>query len=229
MAADLDESPNEVVVAAPEAGFWRVGRTPNPLAFPPSSEPISAGSGNRWDSAAGEFSVLYLGTTLEVCFGETLARVRPKLPVLKIVQEEWRDLGFMDIGGLPADWRTRRQAARAEPLEADLPFLNVDSPEAVELIRHDLCDEIVELGYEDIDLSHIQGQDRQLTRLISAWAHHEGFGGIRYVSRLDHQWECWALFEGNPIRQVEVRPISKEMPELVKVARRYGLTVHGTH
>jgi len=51
------------------------------------------------------YGVLYLGTDLQACFGETLARLRPSVSLIAVVQEEWSERGFMPVGTIPAAWR----------------------------------------------------------------------------------------------------------------------------
>jgi hypothetical protein len=49
---------------------------------------------------------------------------------------------------------------------------------------------------------------------------------VRYVSRLDNDLECWAVFDDVPLEELEKRPITPAMPALSRIAERYGLTVH---
>lgn len=51
------------------------------------------------------------------------------------------------------------------------------------------------------------------------------FAGIRYLSRLDTNWECWAVFHDVEIREVSRQPIERGDAALEKVAEGYGLTV----
>lgn len=101
--------------APPGGGVWRVGRDPEPLAASRSSgssELSKPGTGNRFDSPAGTYGVRYFATTLAGCFGEILARFRADPTLAKVIGEEWRERGFMDVGDIPADWRQRRTAVR---------------------------------------------------------------------------------------------------------------------
>jgi hypothetical protein len=52
------------------------------------------------------------------------------------------------------------------------------------------------------------------------------FAGIRYLSRLDTEWECWAVFDDAGLVEVEREPITRQHPELLSIARAYKLTVH---
>ena len=51
------------------------------------------------------------------------------------------------------------------------------------------------------------------------------FAGVRYLSRLDDAWECWAVFEDVDIVELNRQPILREDPELLRVANYYGLRV----
>ena len=89
------------------------------------------------------------------------------------------------------------------------------------------------MGHRDIDVAAIRGGDRRLTRWISYWAWSQRtrtdephYAGIRYLSRLNSRWECWAVFDRTPIDEIQRRPILREMPELQRIARHFELTVH---
>lgn len=231
----MADSPKTVI--APLDGLWRVGRGDDPLRHsrPASEDLASPTGGNRFDAATGTFGVLYFGTTLDGCFGETLARFRPAPHLLALLGEEWRrNPDFMEVGAVPADWRFRRTAVRVEAA-ADSQFLDVDAVETHSFLKEKLAVGLSALGVTELDTSVIRSGDRRVTRLISAWAHEQrvdgdpatpAYAGIRYVSRLNSEWECWALFDHEPLHQVEARAISALMPELVEVADLFGLRVH---
>ncbi len=89
--------PNPKVMEAPAHGLWRVGRSPDPLRFPDPLNPSlleNPTAGNRFDSPTGDYRVCYFATTLDGCFGETLARFRPD-PGLRAIADEQ---GFMALG-----------------------------------------------------------------------------------------------------------------------------------
>jgi hypothetical protein len=214
---------------------WRVGRGPDPLKLPDPLTPDelwSAHTGNRFDSALGAYSVLYFGTHLEACYGETTARVRPHPAMVDVVGDEWDKLGFMEVGALPADWRHRRLAVRVE-FPQHLPFIDVVAVETREELRLRMAEGLAFLGYEDITLGTVMGDDRRVTRWISQWAHDQLndddepiYAGVRYLSKMSEQWECWAVFDDVKIVELERITIEKDDPELQAVARQYGLTVH---
>ncbi|HZZ95628.1 MAG TPA: RES family NAD+ phosphorylase, partial [Jatrophihabitantaceae bacterium] len=165
--------------------------------FLTSDQEASPTAGNRFDST--EFGVVYFGTTQECCFGETLARFRPSLQLAEMVKDDWKQ--FMHPGQLPADWRDRRAMVRAVAAPQEV-FLDVEAIKTREYLQKHLALGLSALGASDLDVSVIRGHDRRVTRLISAWAYHavdeDGiarYAGVRYLSRLNTDWECWAAFD----------------------------------
>lgn len=230
------------VVEAPVDGVWRVGRSPDPLA--PSS-PLEADdlnspkTGNRFDSQLGTFRVLYFATDLRGCFGEVLARFRPDVELLAVIGDEWADLGFMEVGDVPASWRQRRTAVRVGfPPDPDrftegVRFLDVESGETREALRVSLAPILAYYGYDDLDSAVVHGQDRRITRWISQWAydaHDESgrpsYAGIHYKSRLDPEWECWAVFDDVSIEEYARQPILASDEALQEIAKRYSIRVY---
>lgn len=216
--------------------MWRVGRGPDPLALrePFRAEDLTPGTGNRFDSPLGEYRVIYFSTSMEGCFGETLARFRPDLELIATFDEE----GYMPLGEVPSDWRQRRLATRVRigrvSTGAPAQFLDVEALATRQLLRTELAELLLGLGYNDLDVATIRGSDRRLTRWISDWTYRyvdeDGdfpFAGIRYRSRLDNRWECWAVFIDDDIviEEQALRPIARNDPALVGVAGEYGLHV----
>jgi hypothetical protein len=99
---------------------------------------------NRFDPINMDFGVLYFGTTLQACFAEALARLRPSPAMLALVEEDWKANEFMAVGAVAADWRQRRTAVLAS-LSADAVFVDVDSPVTHQFLRNELADELVAL------------------------------------------------------------------------------------
>jgi len=220
-------------VVPPREGFWRIGRGADPLIDrrPDPETLTSSQSGNRFDSRGGDFGVLYFGADLEACFGETLARFRPQLGLLALIQEEWEKLGFMPVGSVPAEWRQRRTAVRVRVM-SDARFLDLEDPQTIQFLRKELALGISALGYQDLDVGLIRGPDRRVTRLIADWAFNAAgqgeslYGGIRYLSRINSDWVCWAVFHDVELEVVDKQPITVSMPALEKVAKLFELTVH---
>ena len=55
---------------------------------------------------------------------------------------------------------------------------------------------------------------------------HPLYAGIRYLSRLNSEWECWAVFDHVAIRELTRRPILANDAALKRIAKLYGLTVY---
>lgn len=178
------------------------------------------------------YGVLYFGTDLEACFGETLARLRPSLRLLAVVKDEWEERGFMAVGTVASDWRQRRTAVHVR-LPETLVFLDVESPVTHQFLRRELASGLSSIGLSDLDVSTVRGPDRRVTRMISEWAYMAADGdqlryaGIRYESRIRTGWECWALFDDEDLQVdvVETVPITPDMPALISVASLFGLQI----
>ena len=219
-----------------EDGVWRVARGPDPFELLPPPPPLfppempDPATGNRFDSALGNYRVWYFATQLEGCYGEVLAPLRPDPGLAKLIGDDWR--GFMDPGDIPADWRSRRIAVRARFPEAR-EFLDVEAVETRQVLRTQLSWVFDRLKIEDCDVAAVRGGDRRLTRWISQWAHdyprHTGgtpLAGIRFLSRHDSAWECWAVFDDADVEELERRSILVQDDALRRVADLYDLNVY---
>lgn len=192
-------------------------------------------AGNRFDSPDAAYGVLYFATRLQGCFVETLARFKPDPALARLVRHEWSDLGFMAPGNVPAEWRVQRTAVRVSLGPPENLFLDVESPDTHRVLERqgEIREVLASLGLRDIDVGVVRGGDRRLTRAISRWAWSQAtetggrrYAGIRYLSRLGDEWECWAVFEGVPLTIEQQRPIRGDMDELREVANHYAITVH---
>ena len=126
-----------VSTSPPPDGFWRVGRSgPDSAGFrrPVRVDDTNPLGGNRFDSFTGAYGTLYFGTTLEVCFAETLARFRPKPELLAVVDEEWEANGWMRPGNIAADWRLGRMIQRTV-IDLALPFVDIDHPDTLAVLN----------------------------------------------------------------------------------------------
>lgn len=219
------------LVSPPQAGLWRVGRSDDPLR--PSvidTGDVGHQAGNRFDVA--DLGVCYFATRLEGCFAETLARFRPTAAMLSLLSDdpEWTGDRFMAPGNVPADWRYRRVAVRVVS-HRPYAFVDVEDPQTHEFLTRELASQLAAIGVERLDVPTVRGKDRRVTRLLAQWASQpdpeipERYAGIRYISRLG-DWECWAVFEGVPLTEVERQPIFTSTSQLVNIANLFGLTVH---
>ncbi len=223
-------------VPAPRDGFWRIGRSPDPIYFAPPPDPAildSRTAGNRFDSPTRSYSACYFATELDGCFGETLSRFRPD-PGLSSIAAEDASHGFMLSGEVPADWRHRRLEVRATPSPGQPErFLDVEALGTRQALRGELGGLLAFYGYQDLDVAVIRGGDRRITRWVGAWAHeHEDrtgvplYAGIRYLSRLNTAWECWAVFNRVELTELERKPILRGDAALSRISSSFGLRVY---
>lgn len=195
---------------------------------------MTSSTGNRFDSATGRFGVLYFGTDLETCFAETIARFRPSEVAAQVVREEWRaePAKYMAIGAVPADWRMTRVAIHV-CLPKTVLFLDLEDIASRNFLEEELSTQLVMLGEPRLDIATIRGHNRDITRAISEWAYgldqinKQQVAGIRYISRMGNDWECWAVFDKvvSDIEVVEYHPILPNDQALLDVASAYDLTV----
>lgn len=219
----------------PATGLWRVAREPDPLRPSRLDQSRAAPvAGNRWDSE--HYGVIYFATTLEGCFGETLARFRPNLALADLVHAEWAASHHMAPGQLPQDWRNRRAAVHVD-IEPGWKFLDVESVKTRRFLQKELAFGLATLEVDSLDVPEIRGKDRRVTQLVSEWAFNftvdieaddeqAPFAGIFYSSRVSSDWDCWAVFEDIPLTNARAEPIPVNMPELRHVCRLFDLNVH---
>ena len=204
----------------PAGVLYRIGRLPDPLAWPPRE---LTGEG-RFDDPRHAFRVLYATGRRRAAFVETLARFRPSLEALaRLRQIE----GGPAPGAapVPADWYRKRAVARLR-LRLRQRWLDLRAPETREELRRELAATLVDLGLTDLDLAAVVGPLRPLSQAVARWAYEQDYGGLAYTSRLDVRLFCWAIFEGAGFEPVGTpEPIAPHDPDLVTVARLFGLVV----
>jgi hypothetical protein len=214
-----------------------VGRAPFPLSVGArkARDLRSKTAGNRFDIPNA--GVLYFADELEACFAETLADLRAKPALVDLVRDEWNAANWLKPCAVPASWRLRRTAVKVK-VDHDQKFLDVTDMQTILTLRTELALRLSSIGYSDLDMGLVQGADRRVTRMISEWAYLQTidqesdydedlyrFAGIKYTSRLNHEWTCWAVFPDVDLAQVEAAPVERETPELLAIAERFGLRI----
>jgi hypothetical protein len=207
--------------AAPRGPLHRVGRRPDPLAWPP----WDAVGGGRFDDPARRFRVLYAAVRRRGAFVESLAPFRPALALLARLREVTGAAEPVREARVPADWHRRRAVGRLR-LAPGQRWLDLRAAATREALRRELAEELLRLGLADLDLSGVAGPSRALTQAIAGWAHEHGYAGLAYPSRIDQRLTCWAVFEGARFEPVgETEPITPDDPDLRAAARLFGLAV----
>lgn len=214
----------------PSEPVYRVARSGSTLLGSKINEGDSIfQQGNRFDLVEGR--VIYCATELKGSFAEVLSPFR-KAPSERIQIEQELDSGFMNHGGIPADWRDRRLIFRVD-CKVPLPFLDLENPATLSFLDNEMASMFFELGVKaPLDISLIRGDNRRLTRAISTWTANQTdedgeflYSGIRYKSRLG-DWECWAIFEGTDVEITGTQRIERSNPDLLAIADLYQLTIH---
>ncbi|MGD9894475.1 MAG: RES family NAD+ phosphorylase [Dehalococcoidia bacterium] len=211
------------VAVVPDDGLFRIGRWPNPLAFPPWE--IAARKQNRFDDPHDRFRVLYRAETRLACFVETLAPYRPDGHVLAALRQVTPAEGedeLPEAGIIPSDWRRDRLMGRLN-LDPGQQWLDLRLNEILESLRWELAESFRDLGYTAFDMSNALGSNRRLTQVIAGWAYDQHYQGIAYKSRFGSDLDCWAIFEGAGFEDTDIAPIPIDDRDLANAARRFML------
>lgn len=245
------------VVPPPVNGVFRLARGPaDPFSPPDWGLAHDDGTfGNRFDdpgtspdfSVTQRFGVIYCATQRAASLGETVARFRPSLRLLALLatveddeplQESLEggvDPDYPKHGLIPADWRLKRRIGQTM-LDPSLRFVDIANPETMQFLRPELASVANRLGVTDIDLSSLTSQQRQFTQHCARYVYEQVgadgapcYAGIRYPSRLNAEWECWAVF-ADRIRHAPGWPgfpnsMFPDDADLLNVARMFRLTI----
>jgi hypothetical protein len=82
-----------------------------------------------------------------------------------------------------------------------LRFVDVDATQTLQVLRRELASVAAAVGLSDIDLGAVAGPNRLLTQEIARYVYEQHdptgqplYAGVRYLSRLNPEWELWAIF-----------------------------------
>jgi len=133
---------------------------------------------------------------------------------------------------IPGGWSVVRRLG-ATILSSRLLFVDAGDARTLRVLRSALAPIAAALELSDIDLGVVTGSARLLTQEVAHFifeqydrAGRPRYAGIRYFSRLDQTWECWAVFEDRLHHQVtRVDAIGARSPGLREAALVLGLRV----
>jgi hypothetical protein len=222
---------------------WRVSdRRYEPMIPPPRSrqglgrfDDLSIGARNDEEG----FAVLYCAEHPKSAFIEILDQHRPRLDHLHtlitplMLEAGEREQLLREFGSVPRDWMDATQLTSVE-MATSAPIFDLANPASVQLIRERLGFTVLALGLDDLDFSHVLGNNRDLTRAIShlIWAMttESGqplFSGIRYRSRFDPECICLALYENRYTIEgdIDVQPITPDTPGFAEAASILRLAI----
>lgn len=226
-------------VRSPEGRLWRIGRSPDPWAWPDWAHAAGDGTfGNRWDDPAGSYRVLYAASERLGAFIEVLARFRPDPRVAAGLAEVRGDAGrALPPGAVPVSWLRNRRIGEATISGA---FADVGHSTSLAQIRRQLGARLARHRLPDLDGAAIRLRaPRRLTQEISRWVYAQtapdggrAFAGISYLSRLGDELRNWAIFEPASAREaralprdVRVHRIRPDDPDLRRALELLGLVL----
>lgn len=233
-----------VTVRAPQTPIYRVARGIDPFEPPPwqLARPDDGTFGNRFDDPRGRygrpveerFRVLYCATQRAGAFGETLAHFRPSLALLAGLAEVDDDEPLPPSRQvvIPQDWRERRRLG-ITTLDPALRFVDLAASQTIHHLRTALASTTRALGLEDFDISTVTGPHRLLTQEVARYVYEQideagrpRFAGLRYLSRLNLDWECWAIFDRRLRHQPRIpQLIQPDDPGLIVAAELFDLNI----
>ncbi len=221
-----------IVLADDPPRLVRIGRRPDPLAWPPRA---FVGMG-RYDAPNQAVSTLYASIERRTAFLETLDAFRPDLSLLAQIDELPNELGWRTsqrpafgkgmptVRGVIPEPFFDRLIAEFQVVPAQR-WLDLRVPESSEALRTPLASRLMDAGVTARFVhGDLLGNDHRITRVFAAWAIDQGFAGIAYASCHDPAQTCWALFEHARIATVDsMTPVSHHDPDLLAVAEQWNL------
>jgi RES domain len=209
---------NELQGTRPVARVSRVGRLPDPWAWPPWEAQHTDGTfGNRWDDPKGMYRVVYGCSQLEGAYVEVLALFRPdpvvvaELAAIEGPSEEYR------LGIVPATWLDGRGIGEATLIGL---YADVGDARSLTYLRTVLASRLAHHNIADLDAAAIRvSAPRRFTQEISSHVYTlswpDGtprFASIEYESRFGDNYQNWAIFERpdqNPIGAPTIRRLDR--------------------
>ncbi|MEA9986075.1 RES family NAD+ phosphorylase [Subtercola sp. RTI3] len=226
----LSSMPAELALVAAPSVLWRVERAEPPLRFSQLNLVDAANdrAGNRFDVPGA--GVLYGATEPSGGFAETLAGYRPRASMLRAFSEVEAVPGRELPGDVSVAWLRSRRLRSFTTVSA-LPFVDVESPATHTHLTAAAADVLVQQGIENLDVAHIRGPSRRLTRAIASWVYSRTdthgdplYAGIRYMSRLG-AFECWAVFDGTTVELLSSSTIAPADEPLTATLKQFGMTI----
>jgi hypothetical protein len=184
-------------------------------------------------SPTHRFQTIYCATQRACAFGETIARFRPSLETLSALEtiEDDRPIDeSLRSYTVPTNWRFNRSVGWIQ-LSRSLQFVDLHHASTITQLRSSLARLFEQFGITDLDLSVLTSQNRRLTQEIARFVYEQCdesgaplFAGVRYLSRLHDQWECWAIFHDRmEYSSYHVGTIFPDDPGLLEAAQALGL------
>lgn len=229
------KGPQLARVVMPAGGAVRVHR--DPLALPSALRGGEVAR-NRFDDPSGQFLVRYLATTLRGALLEVLAGFRTSPALERRLAEVGGVEGPDELeppGVVPAGFLARLQVARIGTRQATTWFVDVAATISQTVLgAHPFVSSTlaasglgtpgrpVSLDAGTIALAGPLG--RRITQVVAQVVYAEtDAGGLRYVSRVDLNEECWAVFDTVEVWASATEPMTPGDPDLASACAALGL------
>jgi hypothetical protein len=216
----------------PSARVTRIGRRPNPWAWPPwEAQDSDSTFGNRWDDPEGIYRVLYAATQREGAYVEVLSRFRPDPAVLAELAKIDGSAEEYQFGVVPAAWLETRAIGEAFLTGV---YADVGHVRSLTYLRTVMAARLAHHRIRDLDAAAIRvSAPRRFTQEISNHIYRlflaDGaprFAGIEYESRFGDNYQNWAIFERpgrRPVASPGIRPIRRDDQSLHAALASLGL------
>lgn len=212
----------DVTPVYPAETVYRVGRRPDPWAWPDWSQASPDGTfGNRWDDPLASYRVLYASSLALGALVETLSRFRPDLGVIAGLEEIDGDDDAWPSGAVPRSWLAGRALGTGT---LDGAYADIGAARSIRFIRSEMAARAIHHGLDEIDAATLRLRaPRRFTQEVSRRIYecrserNEPFRGIRYRSRFGDQFMNWAVFEvpggePQPLTVTGVEPLHENGP-----------------
>lgn len=214
------------LVAPPPGPVFHLGRWPNPFTWrQPTTLDDSRPAGGRFDAPNGDYATLYCASERYGCLLEKLAALRPTPSLEDRIDDTLAEPFDPDhdrrlvSSRFPTDALNGRVMGMAT-IDPSARFIDVENPRThLALQRYGGQQMLHALGVHRIDRGAFLSPDRALTRRTAEELHAllaSATAGIRYTSALDHDVECWAIWEhAKPqLHNPDIEPIDPTSPDL---------------
>lgn len=224
----------EIAPAEPSGPLYRLGRRPNPWAWPDWAYAGDDGTwGNRFDDPASEYRVLYASSERLGPFLETLARFRPDPAIAaEEISGDPRDSEFVTnpAGLVPIGWLEDRALGTAR---CEASFADVGHARSLAYLRDALAAALLHYGLGDLDAGTIRATGpRRFTQELSRHVYEcttddgaRAFEGIHYLSRLGDDLDNWAIYEPASVEVIDVEELRGDDPDLLAALELFGLVL----
>ncbi|MBF4571875.1 RES domain-containing protein [Herbiconiux sp. VKM Ac-1786] len=148
----------------------RVERADPPLRFSRLNpvDALNVRAGNRFDVPGA--GVLYGATEATGAYAETLAGFRAKASTQRALIAHDLDQSRIGPCEVPAGWIATRRL-RTFHVAGSLPFVDVEAPMTHTFLTEQAPELLLQHDIENLDVAHVRGPNRLLTRAIAGWAY----------------------------------------------------------